>query len=64
MAAAKQRSAQEDVKQSFDIAADRLGLAPGVRLMFCEPWRELRRLAPRAHGRWPYRGFHRLPRPA
>ena len=42
MAAAKQRSAQEDVKQSFDIAADRLGLAPGVRLMFCEPWRELR----------------------
>ena len=42
MAAIKQRSAQEDVKQSFDIAADRLGLAPGVRLMFCEPWRELR----------------------
>ena len=42
MAAVKQRSAQEDVKQSFDIAADRLGLAPGVRLMFCEPWRELR----------------------
>ena len=42
MAAAKQRSAQEDVKQSFDIAADRLGLAPGVRVMFCEPWRELR----------------------
>ena len=42
MAVVKQRSAQEDVKQSFDIAADRLGLAPGVRLMFCEPWRELR----------------------
>ena len=42
MAAVKQRSAQEDVKQSFDIAAERLGLAPGVRLMFCEPWRELR----------------------
>ena len=42
MAAVKQRSAQEDVKQSFDIAADRLGLAPGVRVMFCEPWRELR----------------------
>ncbi len=42
MAATKQRSAQEDVKQSFDIAAASLGLDAGVRRMFCEPWRELR----------------------
>lgn len=42
MAAVKQRSAQEDVKQSFDIAAASLGLDAGVRRMFCEPWRELR----------------------
>ena len=42
MPGAKQRSAQEDVKRSFDFAAERLGLDPGVRRMFCEPWRELR----------------------
>lgn len=42
MAATKQRSAQEDVKHSFDQAAERLGLDQGVRRMFCEPWRELR----------------------
>ena len=42
MSAPQQRSALEDVKQSFDLAADRLGLDQGVRRMFCEPWREMR----------------------
>ena len=37
-----ERSAQEDVKVFFDRAADRLGLEPGLRRLFCEPWRELR----------------------
>jgi glutamate dehydrogenase (NAD(P)+) len=36
------RSAQDDVKISFDQAADRLGLSEGMRSLFCEPWRELR----------------------
>lgn len=36
------RSAQADVKEFFDKAADRLGLSSGVRAMLCEPWRELR----------------------
>jgi glutamate dehydrogenase (NAD(P)+) len=36
------RSAQQDVKVAFDRSADRLGLGPGMRALFCEPWRELR----------------------
>ena len=42
MTGMEERSAQEDVKRFFDRAADRLGLAPGMRRLFCEPWRELR----------------------
>ena len=42
MATIEERSAQADVKSFFDRAADRLGLAPGMRRLFCEPWRELR----------------------
>lgn len=38
----EKRSAQEDVKLSFDKAAERLGIQEGIRQMFCEPWRELR----------------------
>jgi glutamate dehydrogenase (NAD(P)+) len=36
------RSAQDDVKVFFDRAADRLGITPGMRALFCEPWREIR----------------------
>ncbi len=39
---AQERSAQGDVKISFDGAAERLGLSQGVRSLFVEPWRELR----------------------
>ncbi|MDA1174948.1 MAG: hypothetical protein O2826_10575 [Chloroflexi bacterium] len=39
---AQERSAQGDVKISFDGAAERLGLSQGVRRLFVEPWRELR----------------------
>ena len=42
MTTMEERSAQEDVKSFFDRAADRLGLPPGLRRLFCEPWRELR----------------------
>ena len=42
MTTMEERSAQADVKTFFDRAADRLGLAPGMRRLFCEPWRELR----------------------
>tara|TARA_Y100000996_G_scaffold345569_1_gene283523 strand:- start:2504 stop:3766 length:1263 start_codon:yes stop_codon:yes gene_type:complete len=38
----EKRSAQEDVKLSFDKAAESLGIQAGIRQMFCEPWRELR----------------------
>lgn len=38
----QKRSAQEDVRYFFDRAADRLGLEPGMRALFLEPWRELR----------------------
>ena len=38
----KKHSSQDDVKRSFDLAADRLGLEPGVQRMLWEPWRELR----------------------
>lgn len=38
----QERSAQGDVRVSFDRAAERLGLAPGMRALFVEPWRELR----------------------
>ena len=37
-----ERSAQADVKASFDVAAERLGLSQGMRKLFVEPWRELR----------------------
>jgi glutamate dehydrogenase (NAD(P)+) len=37
-----ERSAQADVKASFDVAAERLGLSQGMRRLFVEPWRELR----------------------
>lgn len=40
--AVKERSAQDDVRQSFDCAADRLGLPQGMCNMLVEPWRELR----------------------
>jgi len=36
------RSAQDDIKVFFDRAADRLGIDPGMRALFCEPWREIR----------------------
>lgn len=42
MAANKRRSAQDDVKKSFDIAAASLGLDQGTQRMLLEPWRELR----------------------
>ena len=42
MTKVEKRSAQSDVKQSFDNSAERLGLDLGIRQMFCEPWRELR----------------------
>ena len=40
--AVKERSAQEDVRCSFDYAAERLGLPQGLCNMLVEPWRELR----------------------
>jgi glutamate dehydrogenase (NAD(P)+) len=46
MASTPERSAQDDIKIFFDRAADSLGLSPGVRRMFCEPWRELRASLP------------------
>ncbi len=39
---AKYRSAQDDVSQHFNAAADRLGLDAGTRRMLQEPWRDLR----------------------
>ena len=40
--ASKERSAQDDVKRHFDVAAARLGLDAGTSRMLCEPWRDLR----------------------
>lgn len=40
--AVKERSAEQDVRLSFDCAADRLGLPHGMCSMLLEPWRELR----------------------
>ena len=40
--AVKERSAEQDVRLSFDCAADRLGLPQGMCNMLVEPWRELR----------------------
>ena len=40
--APEERSAQDDVKIFFDVAAERLGLSVGMRRLFSEPWRELR----------------------
>ena len=43
MAAQRQeRSAQGDVRVSFERAAERLGISPGLNALLCEPWRELR----------------------
>ena len=37
----RERSAQDDVKRHFDVAAARLGLDAGIRHLLCEPWRDL-----------------------
>ncbi len=37
-----ERSAQADMKVSFDLVAERIGISDGMRKLLIEPWRELR----------------------
>ena len=51
-------------QQQFDLAAERLGLDPGMRLVLREPRREFTCPLPGPHGRRVGPGLHRLSRPA